>query len=132
MSTTTAPPRVPAPARVRGRTRLPEQRESPKRSLPARALLVELGTADALRDSLRTATTPLRHPAEVRRSIAEAGTGMIERLRRLEGRGERASAKLQREVTHTRERVNHEVRRLRENPPPLVNPVPFPLDLVRH
>jgi len=135
MSTTTAPPRTqgrPAP-RLREHASMPREsvsrhrEEWSERPSVRRVLLVELPAADEIWARLASATQTLRNPADVRVSIATIGAQVIAGLRRLERPAERAMTELQREITRAVKRIDDEVRHRRENPPPLLNPVPFPL-----
>jgi hypothetical protein len=68
------------------------------RSLPERTVLVQLGAAVAMRETVIAATRPLASPMEVRGRISELGKRAGERVKSLEHRGEQASTGLQRQV----------------------------------
>jgi len=106
MSSTTAPPRTGgrAPRRFR--------ESSIRRREPA---------------SRRREHQTLRAPAEAGGSIAQIRTSLTETLQVLKRHGEWAETGLRREIARVRTLVSDEVRFYRENQPPLLNPVPFPL-----
>jgi hypothetical protein len=108
MSTTAAAPRTDSKPTSARRAR------AKHRPLPQRALLVELGTAAAMREGLATATKPLTHPADLRHDISRMRARVTDGLTRLERRGERANTELKREAKRARTRVRQEARRRRQ------------------
>jgi hypothetical protein len=68
------------------------------RSLPERTLLVQLGAAVAMRETVVAATRPLASPTDVRERISGLGKRAGDRVKTLERRGEEASTGLQRQM----------------------------------
>lgn len=103
-STTAARTRGRAPRRLRGPAKRPPESTPRRRERPA-----------------------LSASAEVGGSIAQVRTGLTDALRMLKRHGDRVETGLRREITRVRTLVRDEVRYYRENQPPLLNPLPFPL-----
>jgi hypothetical protein len=61
------------------------------------------------------------------RRIAGFGATVIDALQALERHGKSATNGLRRDITGVRKLVGDELRHLRENAPPLLNLVPFPI-----
>jgi hypothetical protein len=78
--------------------------------LPQRALLVQLGTADAVRERVATAAKPLT-PAEARKRASSLRARVADTLSGFERRGERTNADLTRQVKRARSRVERQLRR---------------------
>jgi hypothetical protein len=68
-----------------------------------------------------------RTPSDVEDSIRQVRTRLTDALQVLRRRGESAAAGLRRDIGLVRTLVSDEVRYYRENQPPLLNPLPFPL-----
>jgi predicted house-cleaning NTP pyrophosphatase (Maf/HAM1 superfamily) len=107
MSTPTTPEETP---RAQARATASRKPRAKRRPLPQRALLVQLGTVDAVRERLATATKPLR-PAEARERVSSLRARVADTLSGFERRGERTNADLQRQVKHARTGVERQLRR---------------------
>jgi hypothetical protein len=107
MSTSTAPADTHKAQATAGSTR---KARAKRRALPQRALLVQLGTVDAVRERLAAAAKPLS-PATARKRASSLQSRVTDTLKGFERRGERTNADLQRQVKQTRSRVERQLRR---------------------